>query len=104
MLSTRVSKDSKTRLLALTFILLNLADILLTLSALQGGNHQMSPFLQFLFGPGLVGMALFKIGGSAFFAWVMCLYHQHKVLKIAVAAMIVVCLLNLTGLHFLNLA
>jgi len=102
-LLSAVSKDSKSRLLALTFILLNLADILIILSALHAGSRELNPFLQYLVGPGLAGTVLFKIGGSAFFAWIMYIYRQHRVLKIATAAMIVVCLLNLTSPHFSNL-
>lgn len=96
---TSISKESRIRLLALAFILLNLADVALTLAALQSGTRDLNPFLQGLFGPGLAGTVLFKIGGSAFFAWVMCLYKQMRVLKIAVAAMTVICLLNLMGLQ-----
>jgi hypothetical protein len=100
---SKVSKDSRSRLLALTFILLNLADSLIILSALNSGSRDLDFFLQHLVGPGLAGTVLFKIGGSAFFAWIMYLYRQHRVLKIAVSAMIAVCLLNLTSLHFSNL-
>jgi|GEM_PF-1389040 len=95
---TEISKQTKVRVLALTFILLNLADILLMLSAVHSGALDLNPFIQALFGPGLAGTVLFKIGGSAFFAWVMCLKRQERVLRIAVIAMIAVCLMNLTAL------
>jgi len=84
----------------LTFVLLNMADAMLVMAALQSGNRDLSPFLQGIFGSGLSGTILFKMGGSAFFAWVMYLYKQQRVLKIAVAAMTAICLLNLVGLQF----
>ena len=92
------SRESKMRFLALTFVLVNLFDMMLTISALQTGKYELNMFMRAVFDSYGAGAAvLFKLTASAFVAWVFCLFRLEHALKIAVIAMLVVVLSNLVN-------
>ena len=89
-----------TRLLALSFVLLNVFDIAVTSWILQLGGYELNPLIRATLGFGVPATLAAKIGVSALFAWVLCRLHFDGALRLATVAIAGICLFNAAGLAF----
>ena len=96
--STSISRVINARFWALSFVLLNVLDLLLTLWILQAGGSELNPLIRATLQAGVPATAALKIGVSAAFAWLLYRLRREGALKLATVMIAGVCLFNAIGL------
>ena len=88
--------------LALTFIVLNVVDILLTWQGLQLGALELNFFISPVLALGFLPSISFKLGISSGIAAIMLHRGQFSCLIIAVSILSLVCILNIITITSLS--
>lgn len=95
--------DTRTKKLALAFVLLNILDAPLTLVVKARGGHEVNPVINALLRHSIWAFWLFKVSGASAFALCLVLASNRfpdqakRILTILVFAVAVICVFNLAG-------
>jgi hypothetical protein len=87
--------------LALSFILLNVLDLTLTLCILQAGGYELNPLIRSALAFGIPLTVFLKIGIGILFAWLLYCLRLSGALKVATLSILGICLFNMASLTLL---